>query len=280
MPSGRLGYLTVIEQVVTAGRVRAPRGQTTRDMGFVTLNIESPYNALPVGTGRNINRQIAAAEAIQLAGAFSDPNLLIQASTNFKEYCEDDGEFWGAYGRRIGLQAYHVVEKLTADPDSRQAVIHLWDSHLDNIRGKRDYPCTLNIAFSIRDNMLEMDVTMRSNDVWLGLPYDLFQFSQLQLTIARVLGVEPGRYRHHAYSLHIYEHNVADALRLVRQGMLVETEEHPVGFGVRGETIDTVVARARSIPYLATAEGLNDSESWYWHVLHGYVPKRETLTRS
>ena len=46
---------------------------------------------------------------------------------------------------------------------------------------------------------------MRSNDVWWGLPYDVFQFTQLQLTLARLLDVAPGEYTHMVGSLHAYE---------------------------------------------------------------------------
>jgi thymidylate synthase len=41
--------------------------------------------------------------------------------------------------------------------------------------------------------------------MWRGVTYDFFQFTQLQLAVAAVLGIEAGYYFHHATSLHIYE---------------------------------------------------------------------------
>ena len=46
---------------------------------------------------------------------------------------------------------------------------------------------------------------MRSNDICKGFPYDVFQFTMLQLKMAKELGIEVGNYRHICGSLHCYE---------------------------------------------------------------------------
>ena len=48
---------------------------------------------------------------------------------------------------------------------------------------------------------------MRSNDAWLGLPYDVFCNTQLLKLIADILGVIPGSYTHNVGSMHFYERN-------------------------------------------------------------------------
>jgi thymidylate synthase len=164
---------------------------------------------------------IAAVEALQLIAGTATPRLIVAASPAFAAYREANGEFWGAYGSRIGSQTQRVVDKLRQDADSRQAIISLWSPTHDNTIGKRDYPCTLVMGFRIRNRRLNMSVTMRSNDLWLGTCYDVFQFTQLQLTIAHMLGVDPGTYTHTAWSLHIYERDLAasDELHLPRSGV-------------------------------------------------------------
>lgn len=71
----------------------------------------------------------------------------------------------------------------------------------------KDVPCTVAWHFTIRDNKLILTVFMRSNDVWLGLPYDLLSFTTVQRVVASMLGVEPGEYRHVVSNLHMYEEN-------------------------------------------------------------------------
>lgn len=281
--TGRMSYLQVLGHVLDMGRPRSPKGVQTLDLGLTTVVLQSPYNALPLGLGRDISRRIAAAEAVQLIGGFSDPKLMIAASPNFKRYQEDDGTFWGAYGRRIGGQVIDIIRKLTDDPSTRQAVVQLWDKHFDNELYKRDYPCTLVLGFSIneeRSNSLEMDVIMRSNDAWLGYPYDIFQFTQLQLTVARALKIEPGEYRHTTMSMHLYETNIEAARRLVAQDLYTHTEEQPSGIGVLGESFHMSMLRAKSLTQPSSPkESFSDSEQWYWHVLRGDKPTLTTFHR-
>jgi thymidylate synthase len=207
-PNMRIGYPMIAQFALLNGDEVSPRGLKTREVCDFLFRIEDPADALAVGTGRNLNLRIAAAEAIQLIGGFSSVDLTIGASRNFTQFLEDDRRFWGAYGRRISDQVYAVVNKLTRDRDTRQAVITLWDPRLDNpVEPRRDHPCTVSLSFRIRRDKLNMLVHMRSSDVWLGVPYDVFQFTQLQLTIATVLRVSPGMYTHLSESLHVYESN-------------------------------------------------------------------------
>jgi hypothetical protein len=53
-----------------------------------------------------------------------------------------------------------------------------------------------------------MIATMRSNDLWLGLPYDVFAFTCIQQMVAAALGVGLGWYQHQAGSLHVYDRNM------------------------------------------------------------------------
>jgi len=259
--TGQDAYPRIVKLVLREGTGRAPRGEPTYELGPTTIVLESPYRSLPLNTGRSVSGRVAAAEAIQLIGAFHDPRLMLMASPNFARYVEPDGVFHGAYGQRVGDQLSHVVSKLRVDPDTRQAVVTLWNPELDNTLGKKDYPCTVALGFSIQGDRLHMTTVMRSNDVWLGLPYDLFQFTQLQLTLARVLGIAPGTYTHTAWSLHLYDRDVTAAAQLF-------TAPEPFGFqpdglGVDGEQLIIVQQRARVISQGELDLAQTESERWY-----------------
>jgi thymidylate synthase len=51
---------------------------------------------------------------------------------------------------------------------------------------------------------------MRSNDIWMGFPYDVFSFTAMQCLMAMELGLGIGTYTHIAGSLHLYERNGID----------------------------------------------------------------------
>lgn len=123
----------------------------------------------------------------------------------------DDGKtINSAYGYRIfekfGFNQWeHVKQLLTADPNSRQAVIHIKEP---NPAKTKDLPCTVCLQYFIRDGKLHATTYMRSNDIWLGFPYDVFTFTSLQMMLAMSLGVGVGTYTHIAGSLHLYTRNL------------------------------------------------------------------------
>lgn len=146
----------------------------------------------------------------ELAWYLSGSNRVRDISRFAKKWEEisDDGEHNNsAYGYRIfskfGFDQWDYVKKLLIrDPNTRQAVIHIKTP--DNSETK-DTPCTVYLQFFIRKGKLNLSVHMRSNDIWMGVPYDMFSFCFLQMKMAMELGVEIGEYTHYAGSLHMYE---------------------------------------------------------------------------
>lgn len=265
--TGREGYAEVLRLVLDRARPRRPRGLPTRDAGVVTVEIADPTDMLATGTGRGLDPAIAAAEAAQLIGGYSNPEMMIKISERFRDFLDEDtGRFHGAYGVRIGGQLGQAVRKIERDRDTRQAIINLWDPWLDNQPGKRDIPCTVALRLSLWDDRLDLDVLMRSNDAYLGFPYDIFQFGQLQLTAARLLDVEAGTYRHTAWSLHVYERDLEAAGR-VHNPPPEASLHRPLGIGRPGlDGYASTQARARALQTKLPDEP-TESERWYRRAL-------------
>jgi thymidylate synthase len=273
-------YPQVLRRVFQLGERRSPRGIATFDLGFTSIVILNPRGGMPLGLGRSLNPTIGAVEAVQLIAGISDPQLVLRLAPQFGRYADpveyDSSElmFWGAYGERIKMQAYNAIKKLTIDPNTRQAIITLWDPWLDNVEGKHDYPCTIALHFFLRDGLLEMNVIMRSNDAWLGLPYDVFQFTQLQASVAMALQTQPGVYRHTALSLHLYERDCAAASDLIDGWSLQESRRthgaiwQPDGVGHPGQSFGDIMMRARALINNDELAHETKSEEWYRGRLH------------
>lgn len=210
----RGGYVHIVRKVMEQGDVATPRGLETREVLGASIILTNPTDSLPVGIGRGLNPAIGAIEAAQLIAGRAYPELVTRVSPAFKEFM-DGGQFHGSYGPRVSAQRQHVVSKLRADPWDRRALITLWNPAVDNEPGLHDYPCTTVLQFMVRGGKLDMQVYMRSNDVWRGLAYDAFQFTQLQHSIATELQVPVGTYRHFAASLHIYQTDFEKARHMV-----------------------------------------------------------------
>jgi thymidylate synthase len=125
----------------------------------------------------------------------------------------------GAYGPRLRRwhgttdQLAQALDALSRDPDSRRAVIQLYDPEADT-RGHKDVPCTLGYRFFLRDGRLHMHTTMRSQDLWLGFCYDIFAATTLHELLAGWLGAQLGSYVLCVDSLHLYAADIPRAQRL------------------------------------------------------------------
>lgn len=224
-----------------------PRGQKTYELRDVVIEIADPTDVTMLDIGRNWSKKIAVAEFLQLVGGFSEPDTMRRIAPFFNTVT-NGGVFHGAYGPRISMQMPRVIERLQVDNATRQAVSVIWDPLHDLMQEDRlDLPCTVDMNFALRRGRLLMSTHMRSNDVWKGWSYDLFQFAQMQCTVANVLGVEPGPYTHFANSLHLYESDEDVALS-VKSG----AHDQPKLHGISSKSWF----------------GVQDSASCIWHMEH------------
>lgn len=131
----------------------------------------------------------------------------------------------GAYGPRLYgggessqmAQLVTMLKKKRGKSDTRQALAQIFRrSDLRFTSG--DVPCTTTLQFLPRRGRLHMIVTMRSNDVYLGFPHDVFAFTFMQELVARQLDVELGTYSHFVGSLHLYERHERNARNYLNEG--------------------------------------------------------------
>ena len=265
IPDAVNGYVDLVQHVLKYGKEVAPRGMKTREIEDAIIRIDDVYNTLPLGVGRGTVPGIGAVEACQLIAGASTPKLVIAIGPQFANFTEDNGLFHGAYGIRTQSQYAPIVERLKADPDTRQAVVTIWNPELDLLSNKRDYPCTILHQFRIRNNKLNMSVYMRSNDVWLGAAYDFFQFTRVQLAIASILGIEPGTYHHHVGSLHIYEQHYDPAENLKHTYEPYEKIPAMVGnsWGEVSDRAMSALSAAMHVDEPMLVNSLHPFEGWY-----------------
>jgi thymidylate synthase len=136
----------------------------------------------------------------------------------------DRATYYGAYGFRLrqhfGLdQLLRAYLALSANRESRQIVLQFWDCKMDLPTDQghpraEDIPCNVMSILKLREGRLEWTQIMRSNDLVLGLPHNIVQFTCLQEVMAGWLGVQLGEFNHYADSLHIYDRDEPIADRI------------------------------------------------------------------
>jgi hypothetical protein len=177
-----------------SGEKISPRGMATHEVRDVHLLLTQPRaRLLYAPPARIVNPAFAVAETVwHLSG--SDAAWIFDYNNRLRQFA-DEGVLLGAYGPRMRNwagkvdQLARVVEILQADPDSRRALIQLYDPAQD-AAGHKDVPCTLGFRFHLRAGRLHMATMMRGQDVWIGMPYDVFFYTVLHELVAGWLDAE------------------------------------------------------------------------------------------
>lgn len=203
-------YPSLLQRVLLEGQHVAPRGRPTLEISPLLFVIKDPHQSLVLQRARKLNRAFAIVEKLALVGGLDDPEPLCFYVDRLREYINPcTGRLDGAYGPRVARQLPYIYDLLRRDPESRRAVISLF-SEADQ-HESFDVPCTVSLQFLLRSQKLSMIATMRSSDLFLGLPYDVNQFCFVQQVVASWLGVDLGTYTHFAGSAHLYESDIARA---------------------------------------------------------------------
>lgn len=196
----------------------APRGMNIREILNCAVTIENPYSNLFKNEVRDLPMKYLKKElALYLSGR-NDAKGFGEASKFWNKIANEDGTINSAYGNLIFKmddtpgkisQWQWAFYSLIQDKDSRQAVMH-FNRPCHQYLGVKDFPCTLEMIFHIRDNKLNATTVMRSNDVIKGTTFDIPFFMLVQQMMLNALkktypDLEMGTYTHLAHSMHLYE---------------------------------------------------------------------------
>ncbi len=293
--SATSAYREILRNVLTWGEEYSPRGKKIKELRPVMFRIDGPSRWVGQPT-RKLSNRLGILEGLQLISGTTLPQALVSIAPSYTKFVNPaNGELDGAYGPRVVQQVPYIVRLLGQDPDSRQAVITIYNT--DDHHTSLDIPCTLSLQFFLRDNplarypngfefdkfcplhgrhgpgagicicnrwwscgscgeiswgthchmcggkgpesiyaeefdslpnphfveeggpppkkALELHVDMRSNDAWLGVPYDVIQFSMLQTAMAAELDAAVGSYTHMSHSMHLYKKDWVRAEALI-----------------------------------------------------------------
>lgn len=140
--------------------------------------------------------------------AFTNPGDVVTVAYGYR---------WRKHFGRDQLK--QLIDLLRAEPGSRHAVVVTWDPSQDglSLQKKKNVPCPYTFTVNIIGGRLHLHNIVRSNDVILGVPFDVFGFALLQCILAQELGVKPGIYSHSISNAHIYDSHFEAAQTLMQR---------------------------------------------------------------
>jgi thymidylate synthase len=196
-------------------RAQSSRGGATLEVLHAALSIENPRQRWIGSREPAMSPAFALAEVIWIVTGRNDSAFLNFFNHRLPRFAGEGETYYGAYGFRLrnafGIdQLRQAASALRNSPDNRQVVLQMWDCRLDlpDFSGKprsADIPCNIVSMLKVRDGRLHWTQIMRSNDLFLGLPHNINQFTTIQEVLAGWIGVEVGQYYHVSDSLHLYE---------------------------------------------------------------------------
>lgn len=208
-------FLDIFYYIHKNGRHTVNRkGQGLYEMRNVTLVLDPEASTYCLGrypSQEYLEKELDfyASGSLQLSDAV--------AMSKFWSKCSDDGKTINSnYGfllfhdeNKHGFTQFeHAINCLRNNSYSKKAVMTLYSKEHAYI--SNDNPCTLVINLYIQGDALNMQVIMRSNDLWYGLPYDLPFFRVVHYTALAMLkrtypNLGLGYHIHQALNLHFYE---------------------------------------------------------------------------
>lgn len=232
----------ISRKLLKDGVCRETRGVRSWELPYpITIKISNPLARLVTLPIRKWNLFLPYAESLWLASGRNDLEMIGSYLPKMKDFSDDNLFLRGGYGPRLRKfngnacdyksdkeskssrihtfrevdQIQYVIEKLTLDRYSRQAVITIGDPAKDffdnnELKKTRDFPCTCLLQFQVNvmTDKLDLTVYLRSNDlIWGATAVNIFNYTFIQEYIAQILGVEIGSYYHTTNNLHFYEHH-------------------------------------------------------------------------
>lgn len=237
-------------EAIPTTRTTSRNGDVLQIPEPVVITYKQPRERVLFNKARDCNPFFHLFESIWMLAGSDSVHPVAFFAPNMRNYSDNGQVLRGAYGYRWRNRSFCfnifsaggpyndtcdidqlsiLIEHLQQTPDSRRAVLQMWNVEDDLLCAgigdsvcSKDLCCNLSACFSIRkeqgnfcdtlgdshDSYLDMTVFNRSNDlIWGCLGANAVHFSMLQEYMACALGIQVGVYNQISNNLHVYTNN-------------------------------------------------------------------------
>lgn len=235
------GYLDMLERILNEGKYRKPQGEEGRYELFAQpLRFDLTNNKIPLMTTKKVFFKSLAVEMLWFLSGSQDTSLLKQYGVKIWDIWENED---GVVGPLYGFQWRHwmidsnvseshyggkkeidqmaeVMTSLRDRPEARSHMVTAWrPDHLNLMSIK---PCHILLQFYRCDDEVSLMLTQRSCDAYLGVAFNIAQYSLLTHMVAHQLGCKAKEFIWVGGDVHIYE-NHAEQVREQLEKPILDT---------------------------------------------------------
>jgi thymidylate synthase len=106
-------------------------------------------------------------------------------------------------------QISQVIEQIKHNPNSRRMIVSAWNVACVNEMALP--PCHTLFQFYVAEGKLSCQLSQRSADTFLGIPFNIASYALLTMMIAQVCGLKPGEFIHTMGDTHLYLNHLEQA---------------------------------------------------------------------
>lgn len=224
-------YLELLQDVLQNGVEKGDRTGTGTLSVFGRQMRFDLSKGFPLVTTKKVHFKSVVAELIWLLSGSTNVKWLNENGvTIWDEWCNEDGELGAVYGhqwRNFGGEPFgvysegvdqitEVIEEIKRNPNSRRLLVTAWNPMETGYAALP--PCHVMFQFGVVDSKLNCMFTMRSNDVFLGLPFNIASYALLTHMVAQQCDLEIGELVYSGIDVHLYKNHIDQAkLQLSRE---------------------------------------------------------------
>jgi thymidylate synthase len=220
-------YLDMVDFIVQHGNDKGDRtGTGTRSTFGYQMRFDLSNSTIPLLTSKKVHTKSIIHELLWfLSGDTNIKYLNDNGVTIWDEWADENGNLGPVYGSQwrdwktnrvkwtsssesepISIdQISLLVDQITNNPNSRRLLVSAWNvAEVDNMRLP---PCHYSFQCYIANNKLSMIMNQRSCDTFLGVPFNIAQYSILLCMLADVCGYNRGELIWNGGDVHIYDNH-------------------------------------------------------------------------
>lgn len=140
------------------------------------------------------------------------------------EWADAEGNLGPVYGKQWRSwacpdgntidQISQVIDSIKNDPFSRRHIVSAWNPA--DIPDMALAPCHCLFQFNVSgDGRLNLMLYQRSADVFLGVPFNIASYAMLCMMVAKVCGLEPGKFVWVGGDVHLYTNHIRGTYKLL-----------------------------------------------------------------
>jgi len=220
-------YLNLLQDILDNGHERGDRTGTGTRAVFGRQMRFDLADGFPMVTTKKLHLRSIIIELLWfLKGDTNIAYLKENGVSIWDEWADENGDLGPVYGKqwrswaapdgRVIDQIQWVLDEIRTNPNSRRLIVSAWNPA--DVNDMALPPCHCLFQFNVMDGKLNCQLSQRSADVFLGVPFNIASYALLTLMMARATGLEAGEFVHTFGDAHLYlNHMEQTRLQLTRE---------------------------------------------------------------